>query len=112
MSSFALGDRAVFVGTDDTPGTLFAVDRHTGAVLWQRPVPGPVDRPALVGGAVFVASGGGGLLALDAATGASRWSAPVDGYAEGVTVTGGLALVSARDATDAPGTVTAFAGLS
>ncbi|HEV7708278.1 MAG TPA: PQQ-binding-like beta-propeller repeat protein [Asanoa sp.] len=112
MSSFALGDRAVFVGTDDTPGTLFAVDRHTGSVLWQRPVPGPVDRPVLVGGAVLVASGGGGLLALDAATGAERWSAPVDGYAEGVTVTGGLALVSARDATDAPGTVTAFAGPS
>jgi outer membrane protein assembly factor BamB len=61
---------------------------------------------------VLIASGRGGLLTLDAATGAERWSAPVDGYAEGVTVTGGLALVSARDATDAPGTVTAFAGPS
>ncbi|RZU76883.1 outer membrane protein assembly factor BamB [Micromonospora kangleipakensis] len=110
MSSFAVGDRAVFAGTDETPGTLFAVDRTTGAVTWQRPVPGPVDRPALVGGGLFLASGGGGLLALDAATGAQLWSAPVDGYAEGVTLTGGLALVSARTASDAAGTVTAFAG--
>jgi eukaryotic-like serine/threonine-protein kinase len=108
MSSFAVGDRDVYIGTDVGPGTLYAVARQTGAVTWQRPVPGPVDRPALVGDTVYVASGQGGLLALDTGTGRQRWAGTVDGYAEGVVLTGGLAVVASRDATDAPGTVTAF----
>ncbi|MGN9907758.1 outer membrane protein assembly factor BamB family protein [Phytohabitans sp. LJ34] len=110
MSSFAVGGRAVFIGTDTAPGLLYAVARDTGALRWQRPVPGPVDRPALTGDTVYVASGAGGLLALDANTGQRRWACDVDGYAEGVVLTGGLALVASRDAQDAAGAVTAFAG--
>lgn len=109
MSSFAVGARTVLIGTDTAPGTLYAVAHDTGTVSWQRPVPGPVDRPALAGDTVYVASGAGGLLALDANTGERRWAHEVDGYAEGVVVTGGLALVPSRDAPDAAGTMTAFA---
>jgi outer membrane protein assembly factor BamB len=108
MSSFAVGDRDVFIGTDVGPGTLCAIARSTGTISWQRPVPGPVDRPALVGDTLYLASGQGGLLALDIGTGRQRWAEAVDGYAEGVVLTGGLAVVASRDATDAAGTVTAF----
>jgi eukaryotic-like serine/threonine-protein kinase len=110
MSSFAVGERHVFIGTDVAPAVLYAVARDTGTVSWQRPVPGPVDRPALVGDAVYIASGAGGLLAVDVDTGQPRWARDVDGYAEGVVVVGGLALVASRDAADATGVVTAFAG--
>ncbi|GAB3828750.1 PQQ-binding-like beta-propeller repeat protein [Dactylosporangium cerinum] len=108
MSSFAVSAHDVYIGTDTTPGTLYAVAVGTGKVTWQQPVPGPVDRPTLVDDALYLASGQGGLLALDTGTGRRRWTAPVDGYAEGVVLTGGMALVAARDATDAPGTLTAF----
>ena len=110
MSSFAVGDRHVFIGTDVAPGVLYAVGRDTGTMSWQRPVPGLVDRPALVGDSVYIASGAGGVLAVDADTGRPRWAGDVDGYAEGVVVVGGLALVASRDAADATGAVTAFAG--
>lgn len=110
MSSFAVGDRAVVIGTDTAPGRLYAVARDTGTVSWERPVPGPVDRPALAGDTVYVASGAGGLLAHDVNTGERRWASGVGGHAEGVVLTGGLALVASRDAPDAAGAVTAFAG--
>jgi outer membrane protein assembly factor BamB len=110
MSSFAVGDRDVFIGADVAPGVLYAVARDTGTVSWQRPVPGPVDRPAVVGDTVYVASGAGGVLALDAYTGQRRWAGEVAGHAEGVVLTGGLALAASRDAPDATGAVTAFAG--
>ncbi len=108
MSSFAVGERAVFIGTDVTPGRLYAVARDTGEIDWERPVPGPVDRPALAGDTVYVASGAGGLLALDTENGHVRWAHAVGGYAEGVVLTGGTALVASRDDEDAAGAVTAF----
>jgi outer membrane protein assembly factor BamB len=110
MSSFAVGDRDVFIGTDVSPGVLYAVARDTGTLSWQRPVAGTVDRPALVGDTLYVASGPGGVLALDSSTGQRRWEREVDGYAEGVVLTGGLALVASRNATDATGALTAFSG--
>jgi outer membrane protein assembly factor BamB len=109
MSSFAVGDRDVFIGTDITPGVLYAVARDTGKVSWQSAVPGPVDRPALAGGVVYVASGAGGVLTLDSDTGERRWAHKIDGYAEGVVLTGSLALVASRNAADATGAVIAFA---
>jgi outer membrane protein assembly factor BamB len=109
MSSFAVGDRSIFIGTDQAPGLLYAVARDTGALEWRSPVPGPVDRPALAGDTVYLASGVGGLLAIDADTGERRWTRAVDGYAEGVVLTSGLALVASRDARDSTGAVTAFA---
>ena len=108
MAAFAVDGTTVYTGVDLLPGRLFAVHRTTGEVRWERPLDGPVDRPQLVAGVLYVATGPGGLLAFDSATGEPLWDAPVDGFAEGVSLTGGVAVVAARSAADAPGSITAF----
>src|SRR4051812_48149441 len=110
MSSFAVGDRDVFIGLDAAAGAIYAVNRDNGHLDWQRSINEAVDRPVLVGSTVLVGSGTGGLHAIDAATGRALWRADVAGYSEGVVVTGGLAVVATRDARAAAGSGTAFVG--
>jgi outer membrane protein assembly factor BamB len=109
VASFVVDEHGIYIGTEGvTPGRLYAVSRTDGSVQWSAPIRGNVDRPVLVSGVLYVASGTSGLHAFDPATGHELWNAPVPGYAEGVTVTGGIGLVVAHGAGDAPGTVTAF----
>jgi outer membrane protein assembly factor BamB len=109
VASFVVDEHDIYIGTDGaTPGRFYAVSRTDGSVQWSAPIRGNVDRPVLVGGVLYVASGTGGLHAFDPTTGHELWDALVPGYTEGVTVTGGIGLVVAHDAGDAPGTVTAF----
>ena len=75
----------------DWAGNLFAFDRETGAVVWQRKiatasgVPGDKARstPALAGNKLIIGTqgpfgGGGKLLAFDKNTGALIWSTTLD----------------------------------
>jgi outer membrane protein assembly factor BamB len=57
MAAFAVGAEDVLIGTDSAPGSLYAVDKDTGAVHWQVPIDSAVDRPALVDRVVYVGSG-------------------------------------------------------
>jgi outer membrane protein assembly factor BamB len=64
-------DQHVYVGGS---GVIWAVDRATGAVRWQRAIP-QETRPSVRGLAagLVITRGGGGTYALDPATGAIRW---------------------------------------
>jgi outer membrane protein assembly factor BamB len=56
-------------------GQLYALDAATGKVLWQRTVDSAIDSaPAVVDGAVFVASDNGTVYAYRASDGAPAWS--------------------------------------
>jgi hypothetical protein len=62
----------VFVGT--LAGSLWALDRRTGKVLWRHRADGPIlHSPAHAAGQLFCADAGGSLWALDARTGKARW---------------------------------------
>ncbi len=62
----------VFIGTLN--GTLWALDRRTGQVVWKHAGDGPVQHsPAYADGRVFYGDAGGSVWALDAATGRVGW---------------------------------------
>jgi outer membrane protein assembly factor BamB len=82
------GDRIYLTGVTGDQLSTFAIDRHTGKILWQRPAPAPakpiVDKrnspaspsPAVEADGVYVFFQDFGLLAYDAA-GKERWRAPL-----------------------------------
>jgi outer membrane protein assembly factor BamB len=59
-------------------GTVYAINRSTGALVWESPVDAGISSPAVFGGTVFVGGGSfgspGRVVALDAADGSVRWS--------------------------------------
>ena len=78
-------------------GTVYALDRRTGAVVWESAVDAGISSPAVFGDTVFVGGGAfgnpGRVVALDAANGSVRWSFEPNGpvqssitYAEGKIV--------------------------
>ncbi|MBK6916845.1 MAG: PQQ-binding-like beta-propeller repeat protein [Deltaproteobacteria bacterium] len=72
----------IYVGSRE--GTLLALERDRGEVVWERPMGGPVaSRPVLAGeGAeqqLLVGTDNGDLFALDPADGSERWRHPTDG---------------------------------
>lgn len=74
-SSPAVTDNAVFVGTaqlkrgDPESGRLIALDRSTGALLWQAALPKPVvSSPAVAGDVVVVGCTDGSVVAFKWAT--------------------------------------------
>jgi polyvinyl alcohol dehydrogenase (cytochrome) len=86
-----VGDR---VYVPDWAGNLYAIDRSTGAVAWQRTIseytgiPGDAARatPALEDGTLVIgnqgtfAGGGGRVMAVDADTGDLRWQTQVESH--------------------------------
>ena len=71
-SPLVVGD-AVYVGSAD--GSLYAVDRATGAQRWKFETQGPVNSsPAYHDGLVYAGSLDGNFYAVDAATGTVRWT--------------------------------------
>ncbi len=59
-------------------GNVYAIDRATGALVWQAAVDAGVSSPAVVGDSVILGGGSfgtaGRVVALDSATGVPRWS--------------------------------------
>jgi outer membrane protein assembly factor BamB len=65
-----VADGVVYVPPDD--GYVYALDAHTGAIVWRREVPGGSSfAPAVANGVLYV--GGLRLFALNAKTGAVLW---------------------------------------
>jgi eukaryotic-like serine/threonine-protein kinase len=72
LSSFALVDGTLFVGSDR--GWLYALDPNTGRQFWGYQTDGAVvASPVVADGQVFIGSFGGGFHVLDAKTGAVKW---------------------------------------
>ncbi len=110
LAGFAWADHDVVIGADSPAGDLYRIDGDTGDVRWRARNPGAVDRPIVVDGVLYVGTGRSGLNTYELGSGRLIGHADVAGYAEGVVVTDGVALVVARGAPDAPGSVTAFVG--
>jgi outer membrane protein assembly factor BamB len=72
QSSPALDDTRVFIGSDK--GTVYGMNRKTGAILWRFPAASAVQTRLSTGnGRVFVESSDNNVYALDAATGGLKW---------------------------------------
>jgi outer membrane protein assembly factor BamB len=70
--------------------TVTAIDAEDGALLWTKPVPGPVRAaPLVMDGQVFVVTVDNQLIAADAATGDRQWSHA--GFAEAAALLGSAA---------------------
>jgi outer membrane protein assembly factor BamB len=65
----------VYIGS--TNGTLYALDAHTGHILWTGPTGGEVSSPAIWRGQVFVGSSAGLLYAFDSSGCGSAVCAPL-----------------------------------
>lgn len=96
----------VYVASD--AGTLFAIERSTGKVSWQRSLNGRPTSPALAGDRLIIGSSTGRLTAIDANTGESLWQREMasaivgapDVVAEGVVIAvsdGSVTLVDPAD---------------
>lgn len=72
QSSPTFDDTRVFIGSD--AGTVYALNRKTGGVLWKFNAGGPIQtRPTLANGRVIVESSDNTVYALDAQTGGLKW---------------------------------------
>lgn len=63
---------SVSAATPNQPD-MFALDAHTGNLLWTAPTGAVIGSPVVVGEVVYVSGFGPALFALDAATGHIRW---------------------------------------
>jgi outer membrane protein assembly factor BamB len=86
-----LGESIVAPAKD---GTVYALDRTTGDVLWESEVGAGVSSPAVVGDTVYVGGGtfaaSGRVVALDAADGSEKWSFTPNGPVQAsITYAGG-----------------------
>lgn len=99
QSEIALDPRRVYVGSDR--GTVYALDRQTGALVWKNTnVSGAVRMaPLVVGSRVIVESNDNNVYGLDAVTGTLKWlftrpdgslgySAPVSAAGNSVLICG------------------------
>ncbi|HTE21105.1 MAG TPA: PQQ-binding-like beta-propeller repeat protein, partial [Armatimonadota bacterium] len=99
LEAIVAGSR-VFIGTYS--GNLYALDRHTGAVLWKHAGGAPIlHSPAVENGIVFYGTAGqnGSLFAVDADSGKPRWRFRPDGggFAASPLVAGGAVYLGGRD---------------
>jgi len=77
VTKVALDDKVYVAGTT---GILFALDKKSGEMEWQRKFPWPVwTSPAVDENMVFIGDGGGTLLALDKSDGRTLWEFKSDG---------------------------------
>jgi outer membrane protein assembly factor BamB len=94
------GDRVFFASFDHH---LYALDRRTGAELWNKDVRSELTgAPALVGGKLVIGSRGGILAAVDPATGARQWvmgfwGSAVESTAVPASATGTLFYIGSSD---------------
>jgi outer membrane protein assembly factor BamB len=96
----AVNDKVVVFGADD--GKVYALNRATGARLWDFDTKNRPSSPVIARDRVVVTSGGS-LFVFDLAGGKKLWSAPVSDDLTSPAVVGGLILVGGDD-----GTVTAY----
>ena len=72
-SSPAVANGKVYFGSGD--GNVYAVDAHTGSLLWKFPTKDVVHAsPAVVNNTVYIGSWDSYLYAIDAETGQEKWS--------------------------------------
>jgi hypothetical protein len=94
-----VADGMVFVGTYS--GSLYALDRRTGEILWQFRAPGPIlHSPAYHKGVVYVGSIGRTVHALDAKSGKERWTFTTEirgGFCASPAVTDAAVFIGGRD---------------
>jgi hypothetical protein len=94
--------------TSTWDGSLFGIDKATGALRWRSAIPGPALGPAATDGrlvfATWVADDhtAAGMVAFDAATGERRWAVPVP--------PGGVSAPAISSAGSSPQEVVAVAG--
>ncbi|MCC6144297.1 MAG: PQQ-binding-like beta-propeller repeat protein [Candidatus Hydrogenedentes bacterium] len=98
----AVGGDIVVFGAEDAQ--LYALDRATGELRWQRELPDVPSSPVLAGDAVLV-SAGGVLHRIQGQSGDLVWSYPVSDRIAGPALMGGLVIVPAGD-----GAILAFGG--
>jgi outer membrane protein assembly factor BamB len=65
-------------------GSVVAIDRATGTMLWSTPLKGSDFVNVLFAGGDLVAATKGELFCLDQATGQIRWHNPLKGYGRGL----------------------------
>jgi outer membrane protein assembly factor BamB len=98
-----IGARQVFFG--DGNGVVRAVNEVTGAPVWSRALPGPIEStPAVDSGRVYVHDNDGNLYALNGSTGAVIWKGMTASNYSTPAVSGGRVFTVAL-----PGTVFSFA---
>ena len=90
----------VYVGT--LPGTLWALDRRTGEVVWKHTCDDSIQHsPAFAEGRVYVGDTGGTLWAIEAASGKPVWRfrSGKGGFVASPLVAGGTVFLGSRDGT-------------
>ena len=95
FASPVLAGDTIVVGSED--GTVYGIDRASGAMQWQRATGGPVRASAAVDGSTaYVGSLDGNVYALDTTDGSVRWQRDL-GYeiVSSATVADGLVIVGA-----------------
>ena len=98
-TSPAVDSGMAFFGDDH--GSLYSVDVHSGAPVWQRSYPMGIDSsPAVDGGAVFFGTKGNTVKAVNELTGANLWSTTTSSAVESSpAVSGGIVYVGTDDGT-------------
>ena len=98
-TSPAVDSGMAFFGDDN--GSLYAVNVHSGAPVWQRSYPTGIDSsPAVDGGAVFFGTKGNTVKAVNELTGANMWSTPTSSAVESSpAVSGGVVYVGTDNGT-------------
>lgn len=98
----AIKDNTVYMGFPS--GAVTALNATTGAVIWDRLLPGSLYKggsftsPALAGETLFVGANSGGFYALDAGTGQPRWQHQLGTWVSaGPAVSGNTVVVGAFD---------------
>ena len=98
-TSPAIDGGMAFFGDDN--GSLYSVNVHSGAPIWQRSYPAGIDSsPAVDGGAVFFGTKGNTVKAVNEQTGANIWSTATSSAVESSpAVSGGTVYVGTDDGT-------------
>ena len=98
-TSPAVDSGMAFFGDDH--GSLYSVNVHSGAPIWQRSYPTGIDSsPAVDSGAVFFGTKGNTVKAVNELTGANIWSAPTSSAVESSpAVSAGTVYVGTDDGT-------------
>lgn len=87
----------VHLAVADDSGTISLIDQATGAVVWQRVVPGRPGALAMAGDRVFVGTSAREFRALDIADGTTRWQWRTGGDVAGAHADGDRVFVATLD---------------
>ncbi len=75
-------------------GRVYALDRRTGSLLWERRGRGPYDRGVLLNSVAVVGGDALYLEALDLSTGRLAWEIGIDGSTDDIGTASGFAIVN------------------